>query len=327
MSDSLIVLLAGGDAFRYGQSLKDPNNSQPDKLLSSHGNTNLLRYVTDELRVLGNLVLVTRGEKRRSCYCTLLNSNNHHQPIAVIREDQRNSIGPLGGIYAALQYYPDVQTRLILPADLPNVRREVISEILMKASQLKHFDIISIVHPNGQVENLLLVINGSESLKFINSLIKFGVYRVSSLIRSVSKKCFLNSSFLESTKDGTNIANVFTDLDRIDLVSESQKKVELKIEDKNCIKTSIIDFGSHNDTSQDPSLLFHRYLDWIGTSSNENNQKEISSMVGILKKESKNYRKKGLLSISLHCLLDAFKLSKDIRIAEQIEELKQLLEH
>ena len=172
MSDSLIVLLAGGDAFRYGQSLKDPNNSQPDKLLSSHGNTNLLRYVTDELRVLGNLVLVTRGEKRRSCYCTLLNSNNHHQPIAVIREDQRNSIGPLGGIYAALQYYPDIQTRLILPADLPNVRREVISEILMKASQLKHFDIISIVHPNGQVENLLLVMHGGCTRVIIMKILK-----------------------------------------------------------------------------------------------------------------------------------------------------------
>ncbi len=322
-SNFKIILLAGGEASRYGKSIQGKINAQNDKLLSFHENKSLIEHVTNELRTLGDLLIVTRGNERKSNYSALLKTENHHYSIKVIKENHEKAIGPLGGIYTALEYYKDIKTKLILPADLPNIRREVIAELMQVVSESGTFDLFAFVHPNGQTENLLMVIDDKNSFSLINSLIKANIHRVSSFFRLISNKRFINSSYLRSIKNNANTIYPFSDFDDINPIRTINPFNKEK-ESHNIIKGPFIDFGLNNGVSHDPSLLFHKYLDWKRNYSTKKHK--INPVIGILKEESEIYRKNGLLSLSLHCLLDAYKINPDPQISNQIGDLIAKLE-
>lgn len=315
MVNIVIALLAGGDASRYEKSLRDSETAQTDKLLSVHKDKELLRYVCDELEGLGEIIVVTKDEKRRSCYSAILEAENSLSSPNVILEDCKNSIGPLGGIHEALKHCSSGQPKLILPADLPNVKREVIADFLMKASQKKAFDLVALVHSNGQVENLSLVINGTNSLHYVESLIDAGIHRVSSLIRIIPRKCFINSAYLKTNSDYPNILDVFRDFDHISDISGKKMTRPGNQKRFNYVNSPFIEFGENKP--QDPSKLYIQFFNWTKKFSKESE----SSIIAILKKESELYRSRGLLSISLHCLLDAYKIDKDSSLAEQITKI------
>ncbi len=324
MANFVIALLAGGDASRYEKSLKDSETAQTDKLLSVHKNKKLLRYVCDELEGLGDILVVTKDEKRKSCYSAILETETTLSSTNVILEDRKKPIGPLGGIHEALKHCPSNQPKLILPADLPNVKREVIADFLMKASQKKAFDLIALVHSNGQVENLSLVINGTNSLHYVESLIDAGIYRVSSLIRIIPRKCFINSAYLKTNSDYSDIFDVFRDFDHIYDISDKKMTSPSNQKIFNYVSSPFIEFGEDKLSPQDPCQLFFQFFNW--TKKFPQNKESNSSIIGILKKESEIYRSRGLISISLHCLLDAYKIDKDPSLAEQITNIIYQLE-
>lgn len=315
-----IILLAGGEASRYNRSFESQKNAHYDKLLSNRGNISLLEFVTNELRPLGEIIIVTRGEKRKQQYSTLVNKDNQNDTVTVITEDCKKPIGPIGGIHSALKLCKKIHSKVILPADLPNVRQDIVAEFIAKASQSEFFDLVSLVHPNGQVENLVLVGHGNELLRTLQLLIDKGIYRVSSIPRFISKKRFLNSSYLIKDID---IEEIFNDLDSFSSISKIKT---------NCIpviKSHSVDFGSEKSTDknrEDPSVLYKQSLDLRIKRNKKDQQKSVSSLVTTLLKESKIYRKTGLLSLSLHCLLDMHRIKKDPTIANQINDLIMKLE-
>ncbi|MFX0123069.1 MAG: molybdenum cofactor guanylyltransferase [Candidatus Hodarchaeota archaeon] len=310
MEKVTIILLAGGEASRYRNSFKSLTNSHHDKLLSKKGNISLLEFVCAELRSLGDIIVVTRGEKRKKLYFNLLSQKR----ISVISEDTKISIGPLGGIYSALNLCKRDHTKVIIPTDLPNIRKDIITELITRASQSKPFDLISLVHPNGQIENLVLISHSDVLLKSSQFLIDKGIFRVSSLIRLISKKRFLNTTYL--MKD-TDTAKAFKDLDSHDF------NFETKAISNPVINSSHIDFGLDMNTEinqKDPSILYRKSLDFI-TNYTKKDQERITFSISSLLEESNIYRKRGLLSLSLHCLLDAYKLKKDLEVKNQIISL------
>jgi molybdopterin-guanine dinucleotide biosynthesis protein A len=315
MEKVTIILLAGGEASRYRNSFKSPTNSHHDKLLSKKGDVSLLEFVCAELRPLGDIIVTTRGEKRKQRYLDLLKSNN----IMVISDDLEKPIGPLGGICTALNLCKKDQTKVIIPADLPNMRKDIIAELITRSSQSKQFDLISLVHPNGQIENLVLISHGDVLLRFSQFLLNRGIYRVSSLIRLISKKRFLNTTHIIK---GINAAKVFKDLDSHEFNSD------VKAITNPVINSSHIDFGLDLDTNvnqKDPSILYQQSLDLI-TNYTKNDQERVQSRISSLLEESSIYRKRGLLSLSLHCLLDVSKMTRDLVVKNQINSLIMHLE-
>ena len=321
MEKAVIILLAGGEASRYNLSLKLRTDKPYDKLLSNRDNISLLEFVTDELKPLGDIIIVTRGKKRKQQYFALLDNHNQDNTVKIVAEDYEKSIGPIGGIYSALKLCNNIQTKVILPADLPNIRQGIIAEFIARSSQSEHFDLISLVHPNGQTENLVLVGHGNELLRMAQFVVKAHICRVSSVIRLISKKRFINSSLL--TKD-IDVEETFDDLDFYNSI------LDIKIEDhergknNNPIKSPFIDFGFHESTDEykmDPSLLYQQFLNWKTNPSSKNLQERVSLMVDSLLKESIIYKNKGLLSLSLHCLLDAYDINNDPALMEQIDGL------
>lgn len=315
MESVSIILLAGGEASRYNISFDSQKNAHYDKLLSNRGNISLLEYVTNEIRPLGEIIIVTRGEKRKQQYSALVNKEYQNDTVTVITEDRKKTIGPIGGIHSALKLCKKIQTKVILPADLPNVRQDFVAEFIAKASQSEFFDLVSLVHPNGQIENLVLVGHGNELLRASQLLIDKGIYRVSSIPRLISKKRFLNSSYM--TKD-IDTEEIFNDLDSFSSISKINTKY-IPV-----IKFHSVDFGSDKSTNinhEDPSVLYQQSLDLRIKRTKKDQQKSVSSLVTTLLKESKIYRKKGLLSLSLHCLLDVHRIKEDPIIANQINDL------
>ncbi|UCG02233.1 MAG: NTP transferase domain-containing protein [Candidatus Heimdallarchaeota archaeon] len=312
MNNVIFILLAGGEASRYRNSFKSLTNGHHDKLLSRKGDLSLLEFVCAELKPLGDVIVVTRGEMRKQGYLKLLEKNN----LMVISEDIEKSIGPIGGIHSALKFCKKDQIKFILPADLPNIRRDIIAELITRSSQSKHFDLISLVHPNGQLENLVLISHGDVLSKGSQVLIDRGIFRVSSLIRLILKKRFLNSAYLiKGTQSST-----FVDLD----FYESKSKINTFTNP--VLISPFIDFGLDTEIKQkDPTILYHQSLDLI-TNSKTKHQNRIQAKIILLLEESNIYKKKGLLSLSLHCLLDVYKITKDLEIKNQINSLMMQLE-
>ncbi len=314
MKKVVIILLAGGEASRYNNSFKSLNNNRYDKLLSKKGDNSLLEFVCDELGPLGDIIVVTRGEKRKQQYFELLSNNS----ITVISEDNEKSIGPIGGICSGLNLCKKDQIKVIIPADLPNVRNYILAELIIRSSQSKIFDLISLVHPNGQIENLVLISHGDVLVKISRFLVDRGIYRVSSLIRLISKKRFLNTAYLI---EGIDTTNVFKDLDF------NEFNPEIKAIINPVINSPYIDFGLDIDTEvdqKDPSRLYRQSLDLIINYAKKD-QRGVPSRITSLLEESNIYRKRGLLSLSLHCLLDIFKMTKDLEVKKQINSLMMQL--
>ncbi|MHA2202350.1 MAG: NTP transferase domain-containing protein [Candidatus Hodarchaeales archaeon] len=315
MKKVVIILLAGGKASRYRNSFKPPTNNHHDKLLSKKGDISLLEFVCTELRPLGDIIVATRGKKRKQKYFELLD----HNKITVISEDNEKSIGPIGGICTALNLCKKDQTKIIIPADLPNVRKDVIAELITRSAQSKLFDLISLVHPNGQIENLVLISHSEVLLKTSQFLVSRGIHRVSSLIRLISKKRFLNTAFLIKSSD---ISEVFDDLDSHELIPE------IKAIHNPVLTSPQIDFGldiNSEKNQKDPSIFYRKYLDLI-TNHTEKGQERVPSITTSLLEESIIYKERGLLSLSLHCLLDVYKIKKDPEVKNQINSIMMQLE-
>ncbi len=318
MKPVTIIILAGGKASRFNIS-KARNYS--DKLLSNRGEISLLEFVIGELRSLGDIIVVTRGEKRKHIYNSLLNKDIENHEITIITEESEKQVGPIGGIHSALKLCQNDNIKVILPADLPNIKQGVIKEFITRVSQSRYFDLVSLVHPNGQTENLVLAGINDELLRASRFLIQKGIFRVSSITRSISKKRFINSSNLVNNLD---VRDVFHDIDSKNSKSEiiSRKSEIIKV--KPLIEFSSIDFGLDNsfrEKQSDPSILYNQYLEMRlnqhGTDTKVNNL----SIVTLLLKESKVYKTRGLISLSLHCLIDVYKINKDPKIANQIKEI------
>ncbi|UCG90060.1 MAG: nucleotidyltransferase family protein [Candidatus Heimdallarchaeota archaeon] len=320
MGKVAIILLAGGEASRYKASLKSLVNNYQDKLLSKRGNISLLEFVVGELRPLGDIFIVTKGEERKKRYSALLNEYVQNNDVKIISEHIKKSIGPLGGIYSVLKHCGNIQTTVILPADLPNVKEKVIAELIAKAFHSKSFDLVSLVHPNGQTEHLVLIIRFSELLRASQFLIDMDIHRVSSLIRLISKKRFINSAYL--IKDTEN-NEVFYDLD----IPSSIPKIRTSI--KPVVNFPYVDFGLPivtDEKPEDPSVLYQKFLDLKKNDKSKDQQGKHPSLIALLQKESNIYKERGLLSLSLHCLLDMYKINQDPIISDQIDELIMKLE-
>ncbi|MFX0170335.1 MAG: NTP transferase domain-containing protein [Candidatus Hodarchaeota archaeon] len=211
MISTKIILLAGDQASRYNiASRQHSTNPQRDKLLSDRGNRYIIEFIVSELYSLGDIIIVTSGKQRKEQYSELLAQELQNNSIQVIEEVFKNPIGPIGGINLALRICVSSQMVLILPIDLPNVTRKAIKSLTYKAMDTKNFDLVSLVHPNGQVENLILAGYADKIMEFYETLIQAKIYRVSSLFRLAQKKRFLNSSSLIK---GVNGKETFSDLD------------------------------------------------------------------------------------------------------------------
>ncbi|MFX0125551.1 MAG: hypothetical protein ACFFAE_18155, partial [Candidatus Hodarchaeota archaeon] len=78
---------------------------------------------------------------------------------------------------------------------------------------------------------------------------------------------------------------------------------------------------------------FYQYLNWKINSYKKSSNAEIPALITTLINESEIYRSKGLYSLSLHCLLDAYKIAIDhpysdhpTNLSVQITDLKKRLE-
>ncbi len=315
MEDIAIVLLAGGQSYRYRSTLESGLSYHSDKLLSKKDNGSLLEYVVNELKPLGKIYIITRGEKRKKQYSALFSGAISNQSVNVITEESENAIGPLGGIYIALKHLRTTKTKIFLPADLPNIKKQVVGRFISFVLQSSNFDLVGLVHQNGQTENLVLAVQCNELLKTSRLLIKAKIYRVSSLFRYISNKRFVNSSNLVAN---TKIQKFFTDLDVNHSISKNTKNNQNIIDHTPLIHLSTVDFTLNKKNEIDPSKLFQNFFEWKTDNCQENTQ----LVVGSLLQEAQIYKSKGLLSISLHCLLDAHKLKKDPKIMDQIDQLK-----
>lgn len=318
MNPVTLIILAGGKASRFNISKAE---SYSDKLLSNKGEVRLLEFVIGELRSLGDIIVVTRGEKRKHKYDSLLNNDTENQEITIIIEESEKPIGPIGGIHSALRLCQNDHIKVILPADLPNIKQGVIREFITRVSQSRYFDLISLVHLNGQTENLVLAGIGDELLRVSRFLIQMGVFRVSSITRLISKKRFINSSNLVNNLD---VEEVFNDIDSKHIKSKIISAKNEIIEVKPLIEFSSIDFGLDNSFSEkqpDPSILYKKYLEMRLNQHETDTKVNNLSLVTLLLKESEVYKTRGLISLSLHCLIDVCKINKDPKIVNQINNM------
>ncbi|MFX0151429.1 MAG: NTP transferase domain-containing protein, partial [Candidatus Hodarchaeota archaeon] len=275
-----IILLAGGQASRYNNVTHQHSMIQPnDKLLSDRGNKYLIKFIVSELCKLGEIIIVTRGEQRKQHYSTLLAQEIQNNSIQVIEEVFSNSIGPIGGINSALRICDSSQMVLILPTDLPNVTNEIIGIFIDNAMNAKSFDLVSLVHPNGQVENLVLAGYANKIMKLSKSLIEANIYRVSSLYRLAQKKRFLNSLNIVT---GINGKEAFKDLDFGDSTRELKAGTDMKEANINQITNQYIDFGFNGfryENQSDPTFFFYQYLNWKINSYKKSSNAEIPALI------------------------------------------------
>jgi molybdopterin-guanine dinucleotide biosynthesis protein A len=328
-----IILLAGGQASRYNNlSRQLPTNLQRDKLLSKRGNRYLIEFIVSELHSLGDIIIVTRGEQRKEHYSKLLAHELQNNSIQVIEEGFKNPIGPIGGINSALRICDSSQMVLILPTDLPNVTRDAIRSFTHKAMDAKNFDLVSLVLPNGQVENLILAGHADKIMELSETLIQAKIYRVSSLFRLAQKKRFLNSSSLIK---GVNGKETFSDLDSHNSTPEFKTGINEEKFTKTQRIIQNIDFrfkDLSDENHSDPAFFFQQYLNWKINCNEKISTTKSAAIITALLNESNIYRSEGLLSLSLHCLLDAYKVASDgsyldhfTNISGQISELKKIL--
>ncbi|MFX0151703.1 MAG: hypothetical protein ACFFAJ_13025, partial [Candidatus Hodarchaeota archaeon] len=66
---------------------------------------------------------------------------------------------------------------------------------------------------------------------------------------------------------------------------------------------------------------FYQYLNWKINSYKKSSNAEIPALITALINESEIYRSKGLYSLSLHCLLDAYKVATDHSYPDQFTNL------
>ncbi|MHA1448638.1 MAG: molybdenum cofactor guanylyltransferase [Candidatus Hodarchaeales archaeon] len=296
-----IILLAGGKSTRFRQLTGE--NAVNDKLLIDVNGRTLIEHVSIELRALGDVFIITAGENRYRTYSTLLNNVEKNNRVIVLVENRKTAIGPIGGIYDALDHCKSYMTKIILPADLPHVNKAVIASLIDIAQENNDTDLISLIHPNGQVEHLVIATTGNNLLDITGKIINKKIHRVSSLIRAVSSKFFVNTVHLTGN-------NVFVD---VDYSASVQPSIALK-KINPVVASKKVSFNKEDD----PSDLYTEHLRELS----ENN---LTKAIELLKREAEAYTSKGLLSLALHCLLDASKISTDTSLESRIGSLKDKL--
>ena len=312
MSELIIILLAGGKSSRFTHENQLNNSSLRDKLLSSHGNITLLEHVVKELISIAPLKVITRGEDKFKIYSSILES---YENVSICLERHQPIYGPLGGIYSFLTDFPSDKTKIFIPADLPNIRKHDLNRFIHEVKNSNKFELISIIHPNGQTENLIFAIRGQRLLNDLQYLIKKRIYRVSSLFRLVSHKRFINSLFFES---GSDAWKGFVDRDinsqRASLIEE--RKIQIKITEPR------IDFGS----SPDPSKLYRQFLTQNSYEIKNKDVEFIENQIKLLESEFQVYQERGLFSLALHTLFDMAKYYDNPQIKNRIQNLLLLLD-
>jgi molybdopterin-guanine dinucleotide biosynthesis protein A len=313
MTTSVLILLAGGKSSRYNRSLQKPNTKIVDKLLTYINDKTLLEHVISQIAGLTDeIIIVTRGEKRKSMYEQVLSKTKESYIVKVITEQRKTPIGPLGGICTALEF-DNSNYNLTLPADLPLLERNFV-ESLIKRTINEKYELSTLFHPFGQVEHLILALKGNNIKKYCKQLFTANIYRTSSLIRLIPNKQFIN---LNSFVFQRGFPQILIDLD---IENQKESRLDEKY-DNPSIKEPNILFNDDLD-EKNPSYFFTKYLQL-----KEEKVKLLDTkiMLNYLINESKIYEKAKLFSLSLHCLLDAQKINKNDKIAKKISLIKKEL--
>ncbi|MHA1973693.1 MAG: NTP transferase domain-containing protein [Candidatus Hodarchaeales archaeon] len=332
MTDIIFILMAGGESKRFCSSILNNNlrkipgeqlakNQQYDKLLSQIPNSErtLLEQVVRELLPIGNILIVTRGQEREKIYSKILSNINQTQNKFIITtEKNHRSYGPLGGMSHGLSL-PQVKNhdiKIILPSDLPHIECSTIERFISKIRHILDYDIIGIIHPNGQVEHLIMAFRDLSILYKINFLLKKGIYRTSSLFRIIPNKCFINSIELRYRNRSVK---TFRDYDMISQNYDFKPNINMRKQQR--IGSPIIIFN-RREMSQDPSDYYRKFLEFKSMRSGQNGL-VIEKIEKLLLKEAEIYLNKKVLSIGLHCLIDAYKITENKVIHEKISILKK----
>lgn len=332
MLDIIVIILAGGQSSRYKKKIINSKTTIDDKLLSKKGSSTILEHVIREVLSFSNQILiVTREKERKTKYLSLIKQNFskiEFSKITFLLEESEKPIGPLGGIKTALDYLKGNIPILVIPADLPFLKGSILNKFLKKSFSNPTAYISSIIHSNGQIEHLVLAFMSEPVKDLIDKLYNARCKRSSSIIRLANTKKFIKSSCIFE-KDSTNI-NHLRDIDEYiedatyfqsnitENIMDSHKEKE--IQRSNCIIS--IQYNKDNN----PSAY---YLDYITQIAKKNDNQQIilpiNQLTMDLWHEMEFYKKVGLLSLSLHCLIDLNNLRNDSIAEQMIDEIKRKL--
>ena len=332
MLDVRVIILAGGQSSRYKKKTINSTTTIEDKLLSKNGTSTILEHVIKEVLSFSNRILiVTREKERKTKYLSLIKQNfskEEFSKITFLLEESEKPIGPLGGIKTALDYFKGNIPILVIPADLPFIKGPILNKFVNESFTYPKANISSIIHPNGQIEHLVLTFMSGHVKDIIDKLYIAKCKRSSSIIRLASTKKFIRSSCIFE-EDFSNF-NHLRDIDEYResetyIQSNTTKKImdqhkEKKIQRSNCI------ISIQNNKDNNSSSLYSEYINQIAK-KNDNQQMilPIDKLKTNLWCEMEFYKKFGLISLSLHCLIDLNNLRNDSIAEQMIEEIKRKL--
>jgi molybdopterin-guanine dinucleotide biosynthesis protein A len=179
------VIIAGGQSLRMG---RDKKNIQYSGKTFLERAIELLSNITDEV---------------------VISSNDDIPGSFHVIKDEKNGIGPMGGIYSVLKNIQN-ELALIIPADLPLLDEEILQFLISKYDRNSKACVFEI---NNQLEALVGLYH-KDILPFMEQQIAMGEYKMQELLEKIIAQKVNGDAF----KDKFLNINTPHDLDLLDNV-------------------------------------------------------------------------------------------------------------
>lgn len=167
------IILSGGMSRRFQVS----GESWVDKALYAVEGVPMILRIYRALRSISNQVIIASGSlERAEIYRKVVGD-------AVFVEDNRDLVGPLSGLFSALEACPS-DIAVAVPVDMPYIATDLLD---LMVRRLNGFDIASPILPNGLVETAIVAAVRDSALAVLQRLRGLGRARVADLHRGASK--------------------------------------------------------------------------------------------------------------------------------------------
>lgn len=167
------VILSGGMSRRF----QVQGESWVDKALYPVEGVPMILRIYGALRSISDQVVIASGSlERAEIYRKVVGE-------AVFVEDKRDLVGPLSGLFSALEVCAS-DIAIAVPVDMPYIATDLLDLMVRK---LRGFDIASPILPNGLVETTIIAAVRSSALAVLKRLRGLGRARVADLHRGAPK--------------------------------------------------------------------------------------------------------------------------------------------
>ncbi len=167
------IILSGGMSRRF----QVPGESWVDKALYPVEGVPMILRIYGALRSISSQVIIAPGSlERAEIYRKVVGE-------AVFVEDKRELVGPLSGLFSALEVCAS-DIAVAVPVDMPYIAADLLDLMVRK---LNGFDIVSPILPNGLVETTIVAAVRSSALAVLKRLTGLGRARIADLHRGAPK--------------------------------------------------------------------------------------------------------------------------------------------